>query len=78
MENTPILHEKTVHFTLICLVGDKGILLSVIPKVFKIFPEMVENSVESVDKSRLIVGFWGAKGLKTIFWEYFLWKNGYK
>jgi len=59
------------------LFGDKEILLFVKRTSTTVFPEIVENSVENVDKSRPIVGFSPAKAWKTIFWQRFLWKNGY-
>jgi len=51
------------------LFGDKEILLFVKRTSTTVFPEIVENSVENVDKSRPIVDFSREKGLKTIFWE---------
>ena len=63
-------------FGVILPFGDKGILQFVKQVSTTVFPKIVENSVESVDKSRDIVGFSPVKEWKTIFWKRFLWKNG--
>ncbi len=69
---------KTAGFVPFCLFAGKALLLFVKRQQGKVFPEIVENSVENVDKPRLVVGFSREIALKTIFWECFLLKKGYK
>ena len=52
--NLPV---KNLFLGVILLFGGKGILLFVKRDETVVFPEIVENSVESVDESRRIEGF---------------------